>query len=127
MVHLYEWLTLSQVSSGGIKQENKKRKKRKKKEKKLRKVKKGKRAIFGTKTAVGDRGGGEERERERGKGVFHFSLRSTQIESLVFVGARRKVDPRIASYAWVPKSWSFVKLHEVGNFPTWNIFSIKAM
>ena len=22
-------------------------------------------------------------------------------------------DPRIASYAWVPKYWSFVKLHEV--------------
>ena len=22
---------------------------------------------------------------------------------------------------WVPKSWSFVKLHKVGNFPTWVI------
>ena len=42
-------------------------------------------------------------------------------------GSRRKVDPRIASYTWVPKSWSFVKLHEVGNFPTWNIFSLKSM
>ena len=26
---------------------------------------------------------------------------------------------------WVPKSWSFIKLHEVGNFPTWIIFSLK--
>ena len=59
-----------------------------------------------------------ERERERGKGVFRFSLRSTEIELSVFIGARRKVDPCIASYAWVPKSGSFVKLHEVENFPT---------
>ena len=77
--------------------------------------------------AVGERGGGEERERERGKWVFRFFLISMEIVPLVFVGARRKVDPRIASYAWVPKSWSFVKLHKVGNFPTWNIFSLKSM
>ena len=68
-----------------------------------------------------------ERERERGKSVFCFSLRSTEIEPSVFVGARRLVDPRIASYVWVPKSLSFVKLHEVGNFPTLNIFSLKSM
>ena len=37
-------------------------------------------------------------------------------------GSRRKVYPHIASYAWVPISWSFVKLREVGNFPTWIIF-----
>ena len=55
-----------------------------------------------------------------------FSLRSTKIESWVFVGARSKVGPRIKSYAWVPKSWSFIKLHKVGNFPTWIIFSLKA-
>ena len=72
-------------------------------------------------------GGGEERERERGKWAFCFFLRSTKIEPSVFVGARRKVDPRIVSYAWVPKSWSFIKLHEVESFPTWNIFSLKAM
>ena len=35
--------------------------------------------------------------------------------------------PRIESYAWVPKSWSFVKLYEVENFPTWVIFSLKAI
>ena len=42
-------------------------------------------------------------------------------------GLRRKVNPHIVSYAWVPKSWSFVKLHEIGNFPTLNIFSLKVM
>ena len=31
---------------------------------------------------------------------------------------RRKVNPRIARYTWIPKSWSFVKLYKVGNFPT---------
>ena len=72
---------------------------------------------------------GSERERrgEREEGVFCFSLRFMKIESSVFIRARRKVDPRIASYAWVPKSWSFVKLHKVGNFPTLNIFSLKVM
>ena len=68
--------------------------------------------------------GREERGRERNS---TFSLRSTKIGSSVFVGARRKVDPRIASYVWVPKSWSFVKLHEVGNFPTWVISSLKVI
>ena len=69
----------------------------------------------------------EKRERERGKEVFHLSLRSTEIKSSVFVRARRKVDPRIASYTWVPKSWSFINFHEIGNFHTLNIFSLKAM
>ena len=65
----------------------------------------------------------KEREREReggGSKKFHLSLRSKVIELSVFIGARRKVDPRIISYAWVPKSWNFVKLHEVGNFPIWD-------
>ena len=69
----------------------------------------------------------EKRGRERGKWVFRFSLISTEIESSVFVRARRKVDPRITSYTWVQKSGSFVKLHEVGNFFTLNIFSLKVM
>ena len=43
----------------------------------------------------------EERGRERNS---TFSLRSMQIGSSIFVGVRGKVDPRIASYAWVPKS-----------------------
>ena len=40
---------------------------------------------------------------------------------------RVKVYPRNEGYAWVPKSGSFVKLQEVGNFPTWIIFSLNAM
>ena len=67
------------------------------------------------------------RERERGKRVFRFSLRSTEIEPSVFVGARIKVDPRMVSYTWVPKSRSFVKLHVVENFPTLVISSLKAI
>ena len=39
-------------------------------------------------------------------------------------GPRIKVNPRIESYAWVPKSWSFMKLRDVGNFPTWIISSL---
>ena len=64
---------------------------------------------------------GEFRRREEG------SLRSTEIGPQVFVGAKGKVDPRIKSYAWIPKSWSFVKLHEVGNFPIWVISSLKVI
>ena len=72
-------------------------------------------------------------ERERKKKIFfyffflRFSLRSTEIKSLVFIRAKGKVDPRIENYEWVPKSWSFVKLHEVGNFPTCVISSLKVI
>ena len=47
------------------------------------------------------------------------------IESSVFVGARGKVSSCNESYVWVPKYESLVKLQEVGNFPTWVIFSLK--
>ena len=47
-----------------------------------------------------------------------LSLRSMEIGPSVFVGARVKVNPHNESYAWVPKSGSFVKLQEVGNFST---------
>ena len=40
---------------------------------------------------------------------------------------RVKVDPRNEGYAWVQKSWSFVKLYEVENFPTLIISSLKAI
>ena len=66
-----------------------------------------------------------ERERERGerkkKEIFPVFRRSK------LDGQRRKVDSCIVTYAWVQKFGSFVKLHEVGNFPTYNIFSLKAM
>ena len=45
------------------------------------------------------RGERKEKSRER-----NFSLRSMEIGSWVFVEAKGKVDPRIASYVWVPKS-----------------------
>ena len=67
-----------------------------------------------------------EREREIKRG-FRFSLRSTEIWPWVFVGAKGKIDPRNESYTWVPKSESFVKLQEVGNFSTWIIFSLKVI
>ena len=66
----------------------------------------------------------EKRGRERNSTL---SLRSMEIELSVFIRARGKVHLRDKSYAWVPKSWSFVKLHEVGNFPTLNIFNLKVM
>ena len=50
-----------------------------------------------------------------------------KIAPQVFIGNERKVDLRDESYAWTPKSWSFVKLHEVGNFPTYVISSLKAI
>ena len=56
-----------------------------------------------------------------------FFLRSTKIGPQVFVGTEGKVDLRDESYAWTPKSWSFVKLYEVENFPTCVICSIKAI
>ena len=63
--------------------------------------------------------------------IFFFSLRfflrSTKIGPQVFVGAEGKVDLRNESYAWAPKSWSFVKLHEIENFSTCVISSLKAI
>ena len=68
----------------------------------------------------------ERREREKREKVFFcFSLRSTEIGPTIFIEARDKVHPHIESYAWVPKSRSFIKVHEVGNFPTLNISSLK--
>ena len=43
-----------------------------------------------------------------------FFLKFTKIGPQVFVGTEGKVDLRDESYAWTPKSWSFVKLREVG-------------
>ena len=69
-----------------------------------------------------------DREKEREKGE-----RETKREifpafrRLNLDGLRVKVDPFIAGYAWVPKSWSFVKLREVKNFPTWIISNLKVI
>ena len=68
-----------------------------------------------------------EREKKKTKKGFHFSLRSAESGASVFFGVRSKVDPRNEGYAWIQKSWSFIKLHEVGNFPTWIIFNLKVI
>ena len=74
--------------------------------------------------------GTNKNERKRGF-LFLFALRfflkSMKIGQHVFVGTEGKVDLRDESYAWTQKSWSFVKLHEVGNFPTCVISSLKAI
>ena len=56
-----------------------------------------------------------------------FFLRSTKIGPQVFVGTKGKIDLRDESYVWTPKSWSFVKLHAIENFPTCVISSLKAI
>ena len=72
--------------------------------------------------------GSMEREALRGFFFFfYFFLRSMKIGPQVFVGTEDKVDLCNESYTWTPKSWSFVKLHEVGNFPTCVISSLKAI
>ena len=123
--------------------EDKKRKRRENEiEKRKRKMKKGRRigankekghSVDKRKTKEKGkrkrRKGETDGERERGGEERNstFSLRSTKIGLSVFVGAQVKVDPRNKSYAWVPKSESFVKLQEVENFPTWIISSLKAI
>ena len=58
---------------------------------------------------------------KRKRGIFPVFRQSNPDDPRV------KVDPRIAGYAWVPISWNFVEFREVGNFPTLNIFSLKAV
>ena len=72
--------------------------------------------------------------RERGERIiffiffsFRLFLRSTKIGPQVFVGTEGKVDLRDESYEWTPKYWSFVKLHEVENFLTCVISSLKVI
>ena len=113
------WRNVSHVSK--LKKKELRKKGKQDQGRKKKKESQGERATFWEEKRSG------RRERENGKKkVFRFSIRSTKTEPSVFIRARRKVDPRIASYVCVSKSWSFVKLHEVGNFPSWNIFSLKA-
>ena len=65
--------------------------------------------------------GEKERKEEKGREIF-LKFRWSKLD-----GPRIKVDPRNESYAWVPKYGSFVKLQEVGNFPTRVISSLKAI
>ena len=66
------------------------------------------------------------REREREK-IFLLLSKIYGNQTVGFVGGKGKVGPCIKSYAWVPKSWSFVKLHKVENFPTWVISSLNVI
>ena len=72
---------------------------------------------------IGQRGS-KWREIERGEKKMEIfpAFRRSELDD-----QKRKVNPRIVSYAWVPKSWSFIKLHEVENFPTPIIFSLKVI
>ena len=81
----------------------------------------------GNKESIGGEG---ERWREMFVIIFFylcFFLISMEIGPYVFIGAEGKVDSRSEGNTWVPKYWSFVKLHEIGNFPTYVIFSLKVI
>ena len=68
-----------------------------------------------------ERKGRKRRRKEREKEDFPGFGRST------FESSSTKVSARIGIYVWTPKSWSFNKLQEVGYFPTWFNFSLKAL
>ena len=68
------------------------------------------------------RKGEEEENKGKEKGDF---LGVSMVESLD--GPKVKVDPRNEGYPWVPKSWSFIILQGVYNFPTWVISSLKVI
>ena len=78
MVHLCEWLTLSQVSSGGNNGKDK-FKKRKKKEKGIKKKRKIGKKIKSKREGEKQTGGSESERREKEIFFFRFSLRSTEI------------------------------------------------
>ena len=48
-----------------------------------------------------------------GKSSVLVFLKSTAFCRSELVGVEGQIDPRIASYAWAPKYWSFIKLHKV--------------
>ena len=62
-----------------------------------------------------------EKRKEREKEYFPAFWRSK------FDNPKTKFGARSLIYVWIPKSWSFDKLHKVGYFPTQFIFSLKAL
>ena len=92
---------------------------RKRKRKAKRKEKKGKKEQE-RKESV-ERKGRKMRRKERENEDFPGFGRST------FDSSRTKVGARNGIYVWTPKSWSLDKLQEVGYFPTWFTFSLKAL
>ena len=92
---------------------------RKKRKKKKRKKKEGGQTKGEREKSDRER---ERKGREKQKGRF-----SHHSDGRISMVREKKVDPCIASYARIPKSWSFVKLHEIRNFPTWIISSLKTI
>ena len=90
----------------------KKERKAKRKEKERKRGKRGKRFLERK---------GRKRRRKGKRKIFPGFGRST------FESSRTKVGTRSGIYVWTPKSWSFDKLQKVGYFPTWFIFSLKAL
>ena len=92
--------------------------KEKRKKKKKPKRKKGGKSDRGEKEKTWEK---RKKGGEKKRGIFPAFRRSNLNDPRV------KVDPRNESYAWVPKSWSFVKLQEVENFFTLIISSLKVI
>ena len=77
----------------------------------------------------------EEKEREKRRGRKRIEKERGRkkkeifpaFQRLNFDGPRVKFNPRNKGYARVSKSGSFVKLQEVGDFPTLIIFSLKVI
>ena len=63
----------------------------------------------------------KERKEEKGRGVFP-AFRRSKLDS-----PSTKVGTHSAIYVWIPKTWSFDKLHKVRNFPTRFTFSLMAV
>ena len=95
---------MSHVSK--LKKKEKKKKKEKDKDKKKKKQKQ-------------KEGNGEKTEKSRERNLF---LRSTEIKSTVFVGARGKVHLRDEGYTWAPKLGSFYQTPRGREFPYFDYF-----
>ena len=95
------------------------REKRKRNRKAKRKEKKGKREKRETVL--------REKKEEKGEGRKGKMKIFPGFGRLTFESSSTKVGARSGIYVWTPKSWSFDKLQEVGYFPTWFIFSLKAL
>ena len=72
---------------------------------------------------------GEKENKKKGKGERRKRKREDfpAFGRSKFDSSRTKVGARSALYVWTPKSWSFDNFHMVGYFPTWFIFSLKAL
>ena len=75
-------------------------------------------------------GGSEKSMRERFYFLFFFSsfyLDIWKSDRRFSSGLKAKLIHAARATHGVPKSWSFVKLHGVGNFPTWLISILKVI